>query len=92
MTIESQNKSVALKAAHAQVSPNSEFKSPAQVVNDDKLSVGQKIKILRQWEIDCRAMLRAGDEGMSAKGVPVTMGEVQRARASLGDHEKLVDC
>lgn len=77
--------------AHAEISPSAEFSKPDDVVNSAALSDAEKIKILRQWEIDCRALARAGDEGMPPKTAGVSIADVQKARAALGDKEAIAD-
>ena len=47
------------------VSPAAIFKSPMEVVEASGIELVQKIAILKAWEADERALLRAEDEGMS---------------------------
>lgn len=45
--------------------PKSVFKMPSAVVNEDKLSKQEKIKVLGQWEQDARLIQVAEEESMS---------------------------
>jgi hypothetical protein len=47
------------------VSPAAIFKSPMEVVEANGIRLIEKIAILKAWEADERALLRAEDEGMS---------------------------
>jgi len=47
------------------VSPAAIFKSPMEVVEADGVGLVEKLAILKAWEADERALLRAEDEGMS---------------------------
>jgi hypothetical protein len=47
------------------VSPAGIFKCPMQVVEADGIQLLDKVAILKAWEADERALLRAEDEGMS---------------------------
>jgi hypothetical protein len=47
------------------VSPAAIFKSPMEVVEANGIELVEKIAILKAWEADERALLRAEDEGMS---------------------------
>jgi hypothetical protein len=46
--------------------PASHFEKPSQVVNDKKLSHGEKEEALNTWEQDARQLLIASNEGMTA--------------------------
>ena len=46
-------------------SPARHFEKPQQVVTDETLTSGQKLKALDTWEADAQALQRAEDEGMS---------------------------
>jgi hypothetical protein len=47
------------------VSPAGIFKCPMEVVEADGIQLLEKVAILKAWEADERALLRAEDEGMS---------------------------
>ena len=47
------------------VSPAAIFNSPMEVVEANGIELVEKMAILKAWEADERALLRAGDEGMS---------------------------
>jgi hypothetical protein len=59
------------------------------VVKSKKIDIEQKIKILRQWSVDCRALVRAADEGMPGEAATSLLDEVQKARKQLGDDDIL---
>jgi hypothetical protein len=48
----------------AKLSPARMFKSPMDVVDADDIEPAEKLAILKGWEADERALLRAEDEGM----------------------------
>src|SRR5215472_11649279 len=47
----------------AKLNPASTFKSPMNVVETDDIDLAAKLAILKAWEADERALLRAEDEG-----------------------------
>ena len=49
----------------ATVNPADIFKSPRDVVEASGIQLLEKVAILKAWEADERALLRAEDEGMS---------------------------
>jgi hypothetical protein len=49
----------------AKQSPASRFHRPKDVVSEVGLSAPDKIGILKQWEIDARALQRAAEENMA---------------------------
>src|SRR5215471_15812244 len=48
----------------AKLNPARTFKSPMDVVETDDIDLAAKLAILKAWEADERALLRAEDEGM----------------------------
>lgn len=62
----------------ALTSPTSVFDSPSEVVDASTLSIAQKIKILKSWELDARALQRATEENMSGGERP-PLDEVNEA-------------
>ncbi len=68
---------MAIDLARALASPTSVFDRPADVVTC-QLSWKEKRQILKQWEIDARALQVAAEENMSG-GEPARLGEVREA-------------
>jgi|SRR5690242_3572601 hypothetical protein len=58
------------------------FKSPMDVVETDDIDLTAKLAILKAWEADERALLRAEDEGMGG-GEHAHLHKVQAALAQL---------
>ena len=58
------------------------FKHPMDVVEATGISPSQKLFILKAWEVDERALLRAEDEGMVG-GEHAHLQRVQEALARL---------
>lgn len=58
--------------------PSSIFHTPGEVVENDLLSISQKIQILKSWEQDSRLLEVASDEGMGG-GESATLRQVQLA-------------
>src|SRR5215472_1473439 len=67
----------------AKLNPASTFKSPMDVVETDDIDLAAKLAILKAWEADERALLRAEDEGMGG-GEHAHLHKVQAALAQLG--------
>jgi hypothetical protein len=68
----------------AKLSPARTFKSPMDVVHADDIEPADKLVILKAWEADERALLRAEDEGMGG-GEHAHLHEVQAALAQLSE-------
>ena len=66
----------------AKLSPARAFKSPMDVVEADDIEPAEKLIILKAWEADERALLRAEDEGMGG-GEHAHLQKVQAALAQL---------
>jgi hypothetical protein len=49
----------------ALLSPSSVFEQPMDVVATDSMTAGQKLEVLRRWELDARALDEATGENMS---------------------------
>ena len=62
----------------AKLSPASIFKSPMNVVEASDIEQFEKLAILKAWEADERALLRAEDEGMGG-GEHAHLHKVQAA-------------
>jgi hypothetical protein len=66
----------------AKLSPARIFKSPMDVVEANDIEPAEKLVILKAWEADERALLRAEDEGMGG-GEHTHLHKVQAALAQL---------
>src|SRR5262249_30697525 len=66
----------------AKLNPARTFKSPMHVVETDDIDPAAKLAILKAWEADERALLRAEDEGMGG-GEHAHLHKVQAALAQL---------
>ncbi len=71
----------------ALVSPSSVFDAPSEVVETPALAKLMKIEILKRWELDARALLRATEENM-AGGEPSEIEAVNDALARLDPEGK----
>jgi hypothetical protein len=65
----------------AKLSPARTFKSPMDVAETNEIKRGDKVAILKSWEADELALLRAADEGMAGG----KRAHLQKVRAAL-DH------
>lgn len=63
-------------------SPTSVFHDPREIVGHEGLSREQKLRILKQWEVDARALAVAEEEGM-AGGEPNMLQRVMQALDDL---------
>lgn len=54
----------------ALLSPTSIFDDPMEVIGAGNLAREEKLKILKRWELDARALQRASDESMSGGEFP----------------------
>jgi hypothetical protein len=66
----------------AKLNPARAFKTPMDVVEMDDIDPAAKLAILKAWEADERALLRAEDEGMGG-GEHAHLQKVQAALAQL---------
>ena len=66
----------------AKLNPARTFKTPMDVVETGDIDAATKLAVLRAWEADERALLRAEDEGMSG-GDHAHLHKVQAALAQL---------
>jgi hypothetical protein len=66
----------------AKLNPARAFKTPMDVVETDDIDPAAKLAILKAWEADERALLRAEDEGMGG-GEHAHLQKVQAALANL---------
>ena len=65
------------------LNPGSEFACPEDVLNQQKISREQKIKILRRWEYDARELEVAEEENMGG-GPPSVLSDILVALHRLG--------
>ncbi|HEY8163333.1 MAG: hypothetical protein ACR650_08535 [Methylocystis sp.] len=72
----------------ALISPASVFDIPAEVVETKALAKIMKIEILKRWELDARALLRASEENM-AGGKPSDIDAVNEALTELDPDGKV---
>lgn len=63
--------------------PSKAFTHPSQVVSTPDLSFDDKVKALKQWEVDARLLQVASEEGMSG-GEPNLLSDVKQAQDELG--------
>ena len=63
--------------------PASRYSSPIDVVDDPRLSLEEKLRILRQWERDARSLAVAEEENMGG-GEPSLLASVLEALGCLG--------
>jgi hypothetical protein len=68
----------------AKLNPARAFKTPMDVVETDDIDQAAKLAILKAWEADERALLRAEDEGMGG-GEHAHLHKVQMALAQLSE-------
>jgi hypothetical protein len=66
----------------AKLNPARVFKTPMDVIETNDIDAGAKRAILKAWEADERALLRAEDEGMGG-GEHAHLQKVQAALAQL---------
>ena len=66
----------------AKLNPARTFKTPMDVVETGDIDAAAKLAVLKAWEADERALLRAEDEGMSG-GEHAHLHKVQAALAQL---------
>lgn len=62
--------------------PSRAFSSPREVV-ESQLTREEKIKILKNWELDARRLLESAEENMTG-GEKDRLPEIQRALRELG--------
>lgn len=59
------------------------FETPQHLLDDPQLTVGQKCKLLKQWEQDARLLAVAEEEGMGG-GEESMLQRVMRALETVG--------
>lgn len=64
------------------------FKLPQDILDDEDLATEQKIKLLKEWEIDLRQLMIASEENMPSDNKPGTTADtlmkVSKALSTLG--------
>lgn len=66
----------------ALTNPSSIFRQPADVVDSRELTLADKTRILKQWELDARLLPVAAEEGMN-EGEHSLFAEVKKAQQRL---------
>lgn len=68
------------------------FKQPQDILNDEDLATEQKIKLLKEWEIDLRQLMIASEENMPSGSKSGSTGEmlmkVSKALSTLGSESE----
>ncbi|MEK4032962.1 hypothetical protein WOC76_19420 [Methylocystis sp. IM3] len=80
----------AAEIEQALVSPSSVFDAPSEIVETPSLAKLMKIEILKRWELDARALMRATEENM-AGGEPSQIEAVNDALARLDPEGKALE-
>jgi len=62
--------------------PTKAFKHPSEVISSAELSLADRVRVLKQWELDARLLQVASEEGMSG-GEANMLAEVKKAQAAL---------
>jgi hypothetical protein len=70
----------------ALLTPERIFETPMDVVDTDSLTPEQKLKVLKQWEVNARLLQVAQEENMTG-GETSRLGEVRRAILALTEKE-----
>ncbi len=84
----------ALNVEAAKTNPSKFFETPQEVLTHPNLSRGNKIDILRQWEVDARLLSMAEEENMTKgeTGEHSQLGAVVSALIALDDENKRPNC
>ncbi len=64
-------------------SADKSFRRPAEVLEADDIGKAEKIRLLRQWETDLRALLVASEESMSGDGQDWAAERLRQVRGAL---------
>lgn len=59
------------------------YESPADLLCDESVSHDEKVKMLKQWRNDEKALIRASEEGMQNDDRPDILKDVKKALISL---------
>lgn len=69
--------------SEALLDPSSQYRSPQDVVGDDRLTREQKIEVLRRWEYDEAEIRVAEEEGMPGGGNGELLQQIVQALDGL---------
>ena len=64
------------------------YQTPAELLNDDNLTRGEKIEMLESWASDKEAYMRASDEGMIGDDRAYLLKEVEKALILLREESR----
>lgn len=59
------------------------YDSPEELINDQSLTREEKVKMLEDWRMDKKALMRASGEGMEGEDRADLLKRVKKALASL---------
>lgn len=59
------------------------YRRPAEILEADDIGKAEKIRLLRQWETDLRALLVASEESMSGDGQGWAAERLRQVRGAL---------
>lgn len=59
------------------------FHRPAEILEADDIAKAEKIRLLRQWETDLRALMVASEENMSGDGQGWAAERLRQVRGAL---------
>ncbi len=77
--------------------PQTHYKTPDDLINDQEISLDEKLKALNIWEQDARQLMVASGEGMPGsnegikRGDHPMLGQVERAKISLEKQKHKLD-
>lgn len=77
------------KVREAISDPTRQYRKPMDVVNDNGLDAGEKLRILESWKKDAELLSRAQDENMSGgerpqlQDVMLAIQELERTRGAI---------
>ncbi|MDF1835884.1 MAG: hypothetical protein P1U62_13525 [Alteraurantiacibacter sp. bin_em_oilr2.035] len=64
------------------------YKSPAEIVEDESLSHNEKVELLESWREDKEAYMRASEEGMPGKDRAEILSKIENALIKLQKKKK----
>lgn len=59
------------------------YDSPEELINDQSLTREEKVRMLEDWRMDKKALMRASGEGMEGEDRADLLKRVKKALASL---------
>lgn len=80
------------KAAKILLAPEKAFRAPDDVVKDAALTEEEKLAVLRNWEDDEKALLRADDENMAGQEGEEKSAPPADRLARIKDAESRLSC